>query len=164
MFKNIFMLTFSHNEDIKKIFEIKIILGIKVEIEAIKSSRLIPQCKRCQSYGHTQKYCRREPRCVKCTERHLTQQCEKPKNSEAKCVLCEEKHPANYRGCKIAKQMPKIKAKNTKKVVLPQQPKRQGYEEDKQNVVQRQATRDSKLYSQATLSKIRLRESTKNER
>ena len=51
--------------------------------------------------------------------------------------------------------MQNIKAKNTKKVVLPQQPKRQGYEEDKQNVVQRQSTRDSKLYSQATSSKIK---------
>ena len=47
------------------------------------------------------------------------------------------------------------KRKNTKKFALSQQPKTHGYKEDKQNVVQRQATRHSKLYSQATASKIK---------
>ena len=44
------------------------------------------------------------------------------------------------------------KCKKLKEVVLPEQPKRQGYE---QSVVQRHATRDSKLYSQATSNKIK---------
>ncbi|CAH1637103.1 unnamed protein product [Spodoptera littoralis] len=54
---SMFMLSFQKDEDIKKIYGIKSILGCKVDIQPLKTSKLIPQCKRCQAYGHTQKYC-----------------------------------------------------------------------------------------------------------
>lgn len=75
---NMFMLSFEKDEDIKKIYNIKSVLGCKVEIQAVKTSKLIPQCKRCQAYGHTQKYCAKEPRCVKCAGKDLTKNCTKP--------------------------------------------------------------------------------------
>lgn len=43
----LFMLTFNNKEDVKRIYEIKEILGIKVEIEAIRKTKLLPQCKNC---------------------------------------------------------------------------------------------------------------------
>lgn len=98
---NMFMLTFENDEDINKIFDIKIILGCQVEIHSIRTSKLVPQCKRCQAYGHTQKYCSKEPRCVKCTGKHLTKDCKKTSEEKPKCVHCGEPHPANYRGCKV---------------------------------------------------------------
>lgn len=90
-------------------------MGCKVEIHPLKTSKLIPQCKRCQAYGHTQKYCSKEPRCVKCTGKHLTKDCQKPAGEKPKCVHCGEGHPASYRGCTVAKELQNMKQKNTKK-------------------------------------------------
>lgn len=112
---NMFMLTFTNDEDIKKIYAIKCILGCKVDIHPMKTSKLVPQCKRCQSYGHTQKYCQKEPRCVKCTGKHLTKDCNKPLEEKPKCVHCGEAHPANYRGCIVAKEMQSMKNKSMQK-------------------------------------------------
>ena len=98
-----FMLTFSNDEDIRKIYEIREILGMKVDMEPLRRSKLIPQCKRCQSFQHTQKFCHREPRCVKCAGKHLTKECTKLPQTEPKCANCGEKHPASYRGCEVAK-------------------------------------------------------------
>lgn len=112
---NMFMLIFENTEDISKVFEIKSILGCIVEIQALRTSKLMPQCKRCQVYGHTQKYCSKEPRCVKCTGKHLTINCIKSADEKPKCVHCGEAHPANYRGCMIAKEMQKIRYKTVKK-------------------------------------------------
>lgn len=106
----LFMLVFHKQEDIKKIYDIQNILGLKVRIEPLrKRSALIPQCKRCQGYGHTQKSCFKLPRCVKCAGKHLTSECEKPNNQTAKCANCSEAHPANYRGCMVAKELQKIR-------------------------------------------------------
>lgn len=116
---NMFMLSFRHDESVDKIYNITDILGIRVEILPLRKSRLVPQCKRCQSYGHTQKYCAKEPRCVRCTGKHLTINCDKPKNHLPKCIHCGEGHPANYRGCMIAKELQKIKDKRAKNPVVP---------------------------------------------
>lgn len=45
---NIFMLSFDKGEDITKIYTIRAILGCRVEIQPLKSKKLIPQYKRCQ--------------------------------------------------------------------------------------------------------------------
>jgi hypothetical protein len=102
-----FMISFEPSEDIKKIFEIEFICKMKVRIEAIKSSKLLPQCKKCQRYGHTHHFCHREPICVKCAGNHLTSACQKPFNAPAKCSNCSEAHPASYRGCLVAKELQK---------------------------------------------------------
>lgn len=114
---NMFMLSFQKDEDIKKIYEIRSILGCKVDVQPLKTSKLIPQCKKCQAYGHTQKYCSKEPRCVKCTGKHLTRDCNKPAEAKPKCVHCGEPHPANYRGCIVAKELQNMRSKITKKNV-----------------------------------------------
>lgn len=109
----LFALSFSKEENVKKVYEIKEILHMKVTIEAFRKPKLIPQCKRCQEYGHTQNYCRREPRCVKCIGKHLTKDCKKSQNEEPKCVHCGEAHPANYRGCTTAVALQKLRNKQT---------------------------------------------------
>lgn len=83
----------------------------------------MPQCKRCLAVGDTQKYCSKEPRCVKCTDKHITKDCTKPENTKPKCVHYGENHPANYRGYIVAKEIQRIKNKQTKKSkLLLQQP------------------------------------------
>lgn len=99
---DMFIVTFDNSEDINKIHSIQHILQCKVEIQPFKSSKLISQCKNCQAYGHTQKFCARQARCVKCTGKHHTKECTKSKDVKPKCVHCGQEHPANYRGCKVA--------------------------------------------------------------
>ncbi|ERL86017.1 hypothetical protein D910_03431 [Dendroctonus ponderosae] len=53
----------------------------------LHESTLVPQCKKCQAYGHTQKHCAMEPRCVRCTGKHLTMECEKPKNENRNVLI-----------------------------------------------------------------------------
>jgi len=110
-----FILTFDNSEDIDKINKITHILGCKVQIQPMKGSKLIRQCKKCQAFGHTQKYCAKEPRCVKCAGKHPTRECQKAKNQNPKCVNCGEGHPAYYRECIVAKELKKIKNKETMK-------------------------------------------------
>lgn len=112
---NMFELTFQNEEDINKIYNIKQILGCKVEIDSIRNPKLIPQCKNCQQYGHTRTYCNRESRCVKCPGKHLTANCTKTDSQKPKCVNCGEEHPANYRGCMVARELQNIKIRKSKK-------------------------------------------------
>lgn len=118
---NMFVLTFTQDENINKIYEITDIMGIRVEVVSLKKNRLVPQCKRCQAYGHTQKYCAKEARCVRCTGKHLTANCGKPKDDKPKCVHCGGEHPANYRGCTVAKEIQRLRQNQIKKPNLPKQ-------------------------------------------
>ena len=103
----LFMLSFSNDEDIKKIYDIKYICHMAVRIEAVRNSKQIPQCKTCQSFGHTKAFCARDPKCVKCAGDHLTMDCDKNADCPPQCANCGEKHPANYRGCIVAKELQK---------------------------------------------------------
>lgn len=106
---DMFYLLFDPIEDINKIYAIKTILASIVKIESISNSKKIPQCKNCQTYGHTKNYCAKEARCVKCTGKHPTESCKKPENQPPKCVNCGELHPASYRGCVVAKELQRIR-------------------------------------------------------
>jgi hypothetical protein len=44
---NMFMLTFDNSEDIDKIYKITHILGCRAEIQPMRGSKLIAQCKKC---------------------------------------------------------------------------------------------------------------------
>ncbi|CAG9822152.1 unnamed protein product [Phaedon cochleariae] len=83
-----------------RIWEIKDCCSYVVRIEAQRQVKnQIPQCHRCQKYGHSQKNCRCLYRCVKCGDQHPTADCTKPRTTDAKCANCSGKHFANYRGC-----------------------------------------------------------------
>jgi PAX-interacting protein 1 len=92
----------------KEIYRIQILNYSKVKFKPPRTKRNIPQCSKCQRYGHTQVYCYCSPRCVKCTSNHPTKQCLRTEKSDAvKCVLCEGNYPANYKGCAIYKELQK---------------------------------------------------------
>jgi len=79
----------------KEIYKINTLLNMIVQFEAPHAKREIPQCMRRQKYGHTKNYCRNNPRYVKCTSEHLTNECpRKVRDDNVKCVNCNEKHPA----------------------------------------------------------------------
>lgn len=119
----LFMLTFDNKEDVSKIFKITNINHTKVKIEALRKRKdYIPQCKRCQRFGHTKKFCYREANCVKCAGKHLTEECKLSKTQTPKCANCQENHPANYRGCIVAKELQKRRALRNKKDKTPSIP------------------------------------------
>lgn len=97
----LFMVDLEPNESNKKIFDTKHISNIIVQIEPPRKKNVIPQCTRCQDYGHTKTYCNKPFSCVKCGGGHNTSICKKTPNSPAKCALCGGSHPANYKGCTV---------------------------------------------------------------
>lgn len=110
----LFMLTFAPEEEAKKVHEIKYICNMKVNIESLRTNKLIPQCKRCQQFNHTQNFCKNAFKCVKCGNSHNTKFCEKDKSTPPKCCNCGEAHPANYRGCSVAKKLQELRDKKMK--------------------------------------------------
>lgn len=114
----LFMLTFDNRESIENIYKIKTILNIVLRIEPLrKNSTMIPRCKRCQGFNHTQGYCKRVPRCVKYVGKYLTINCTINENILPKCVNCNGQHPASYHGCEVAKQL----QKRRNEMIKPQQ-------------------------------------------
>lgn len=94
----------------KDIYNIKSMMHTKISFEAPHYKRDIPQCARCQMYGHTHKYCHRDARCVKCAGDHKTKDCKRnTRDNNVKCVLCSGNHPANYKGCQHYKDLQKKK-------------------------------------------------------
>lgn len=89
----------------KDIFNITRLLHAIVSIEAPRKTKEIVQCHRCQLFGHTKSYCRRQFSCVKCGLNHSTTECTKDLNSPARCVNCLKNHTANYKGCLIYKKL-----------------------------------------------------------
>lgn len=66
---NMFLATFDSNEDVKKMYEINLILHSVVLIDPVQNSRLIPQCKNCPVFGHAKTFCGKISNCVKCSDR-----------------------------------------------------------------------------------------------
>lgn len=93
----------SNNAAVK---DIKHIHHQSIIIEDPKKKTSLPQCQRCQQYGHSKNYCMRPYRCVKCAQGHKTADCpKKDRNTPAQCALCQGAHPANYKGCEVYKEI-----------------------------------------------------------
>lgn len=87
------------NESAATIFNLRHIMNAIVTVEPRRKSNDIPQCTRCQSFGHTKNFCRLEAKCHKCAGVHHYTECKKKKEETPKCINCNGEHPANYRGC-----------------------------------------------------------------
>lgn len=83
----------------KEIFKVTHLFHCCVQIEPRRKTADIPQCTRCQRFGHTRNYCKLDPRCVKCKNSHLYSECTKTPAEKPQCVNCGADHPANFRGC-----------------------------------------------------------------
>ena len=143
----LFMLSFDNKESIERIYQIRNILNIVCKIEPLRNNtKLIPQCKRCQGFNHTQTYCRKEPRCVKCAGKHLTKNCSMNRQTVPKCINCKEAHPANYRGCVVAKEL----QKRRNAILKPQlQNRRQIQIRNKEENSEREGNNFPKTFAQA---------------
>jgi len=63
-----------------------------------------PQCHNCRAYGHTKTYyCSHKPRCVKCGDEYLSENCSKDNSLPAKWAVCAGAHTSSYKGCPVYK-------------------------------------------------------------
>lgn len=100
----------------KSIYSIKRVCGLDIDIEPLRSKGTI-QCHRCQLYGHVQRNCNAEFRCMKCAENHSTHLCTKPKTTAAKCANCGGAHTSVWKNCSSKPgNADKLKATPTPKV------------------------------------------------
>ena len=66
----------------KNVYKVNHVTYQKVTIEASHKKKEVPQGKNCQLFGHTQSYCKHQPRCVKCAGYYCSTECTKPKKSK----------------------------------------------------------------------------------
>ena len=89
--QSLFFVDIKQKENNKEVYNVNRLMNSTVKIEPPLVKKEIVQCKRCQRYGHTQKYCNHNFRCVKCAGSHPTDQCTKsPRNPR-------EVHPLSRR-------------------------------------------------------------------
>lgn len=81
---------------------------VRYEVEKYRFPVL--QCKNCQRYGHHEKQCRGQSRCVKCGENHTLTNCS---SSKLRCCNCSLDHLANSEKCVMMKSQLNIKKKMT---------------------------------------------------
>ncbi|KAL1452449.1 hypothetical protein WDU94_006680 [Cyamophila willieti] len=98
----------------KEIFDLSKFMNCIVSVEPKKKSHHIPQCTKCQRYGHTKNYCKLSPRCLFCSLPHPSSQCEKKKEDTVKvCANCGENHTANFKGCTYYADLKKKRFRST---------------------------------------------------
>lgn len=80
-------------------------------------NRLIPQCEKCQLYGHTRKYCHADDIYVRCGSHHDTKVCVKAGELPTTYANCGEVEPKNLQKHKqerpfVQKSAPRILTSN----------------------------------------------------
>lgn len=108
----LFLVILKPNRRANELLGVKYILNQVVSWERPKASTKVPQCWRCQKWGHYSRNCSRPFSCVKCNEKHSPGECKfVPENNELPfCVNCNESgHTSNYRGCPAYKKYVKFR-------------------------------------------------------
>jgi hypothetical protein len=85
---SLFFVDLKQKPNNKEIYNINRLMNSVIKFEPPFTKKEIVQCKRCQRYGRTQKYCNRNHCCVKCAGPHSTDQCNKSAETPAKCIHC----------------------------------------------------------------------------
>lgn len=109
-------------EEASDIFNLTRLNHSVVSVEYRRKEKNIPQCTKCQRYGHTKNYCNLTPRCVKCASDHHYSKCTKTSNEKPICVNCGEEHTANYKGCTYFQKINEKKNRNNYRSNLNRQP------------------------------------------
>ncbi|KMQ84888.1 o-linked n-acetyl glucosamine transferase, partial [Lasius niger] len=126
--------------DVSGVMKADFLLGIQeyVKFEFYNSTD-IPQCKRCQRYGHITRNCMMTQRCLRCGGNHDKDGCKLPvkaidpvtktqtEESLPTCCNCGQKgHPANYR-CEAYKKIVRKAKENKAKLEAERREKSQAF-------------------------------------
>lgn len=85
--------------DAPDIHQLTGLFNLKVTLEDYKNKQGPLQCYKCQGFGHKAIACFVKPKCVKCGNEHLTQDCTVDYTAKPKCANCQLEHTANYKEC-----------------------------------------------------------------
>jgi hypothetical protein len=107
----LFLVTLPRTPKSPEIFKLSSLCHISIKVEAYKSRNTLTQCYNCQKFGHVWANCKQPPRCMSCGGGHLHKDCPEKENTSSTPACCncqlaegEKPLPANYRGCKRAKE------------------------------------------------------------
>lgn len=109
-------------KEYKSIFDLKHCCNLKIQVEPLRKRTGIIQCHKCQMFGHIQKNCFIQYKCMKCGEGHSTHECTKPKTTPPKCANCDGEHLSTHIKCPqnpnnpINKKPPQEPSYNTENV------------------------------------------------
>jgi hypothetical protein len=95
-------------------------------VEAYRVQNALTQYHNCQQFGHVWANCEQPPCCLWCGGGHLHKECPEKGNTSSTPACCncrlsegEKPHPANYRGCRHAKEeLQKKKSQRTPKTTV----------------------------------------------
>lgn len=90
-----------NNDEKSRLYDISELLNIpNVMVEGwVPRAGTVPQCHRCQAFGHASGGCHHPPRCVKCAGEHFAAECNRDPDQPPKCANCRGKHVACSRTC-----------------------------------------------------------------
>ncbi|GFS73368.1 nucleic-acid-binding protein from transposon X-element [Trichonephila clavipes] len=122
------------------IFQVTSIGYYKIKVEPLDKNSMPAQCYRCQLFYHHSRFCNREPKCLKCSQSHLTRDCTKKPDAPAKCANCGGPHPANFSGCekkpknlKPSKPLPKMFGMSERKLLREKNKKTENENKNEKN-------------------------------
>ena len=85
--------------EVTKVRSVTELCGLRVTVETYNTLKSPLQCKRCQSFGYTQRHCGYATRNVACGEAHFSGECSISQQPQLICCSCGGNRTANYRGC-----------------------------------------------------------------
>jgi hypothetical protein len=106
----LFLITLPRTEKSQEILRLTALWHLAIRVEAYRAQRGLTQCHNCQQFGHIWANYRQPPRCLWCRGGHLHKECHEKDNAAStpacNCQLAEgeKPHPANYQGCRLAKE------------------------------------------------------------
>ena len=100
--------------------------GLRISVERYIAPKWPLECKCCQCFGHTQRFCGYATQRVACGEAYLSWLCY-TSQQQLKCCNCGGNHTAIYRGCVKWKEAKVALAKRTPVERSPWWPYCQGY-------------------------------------
>lgn len=83
----------------KSIYDLKECCELAVTAEPLKIRDGVIQCHKCQMFGHAQKNCHIDFKCMKCGQNHSTHLCEKSPTIPPKCANCGGEHLSTHLKC-----------------------------------------------------------------
>jgi hypothetical protein len=106
-----FLVTLLRTARSHEIFHLPSLCHIAMRVEAYRGQSDLSQCHNRQQFGNVWANCKQPPRCLWCGGGHLHKECPEKVNAKSIPACCnykllegENPHPANYRGCRQAKE------------------------------------------------------------